>query len=57
MCDCVDGDDDEFGGMNGFGRANQSAWRKPDPTPLCPPHIPLVRSGREPGPPRWEASD
>jgi hypothetical protein len=28
----------------------------PAPTPLCP-QIPLATPGREPGPPRWEASD
>jgi hypothetical protein len=32
---------------------NLSTRRKPAPTPLCP----LARPGREPGPPRWEASD
>jgi hypothetical protein len=29
----------EFGGMN--GRGNRSTRRKPAPTPLCPPQIPL----------------
>jgi hypothetical protein len=43
--------------MNGFGRGNRSTGRKPVPTPLCPPQIPLARPGREPGPPRWEVSD
>jgi hypothetical protein len=52
--DCEDG---EVGGMNGFGRGNQSTLRKPAPMPLCPPQIPLARPGREPGPPQWEASD
>jgi hypothetical protein len=33
---CVDG---EFGGMN--GRGNRSTRRKPAPTPLRPPQIPL----------------
>jgi hypothetical protein len=28
-------------GINGFGRENQSTQRKPGPTPLCPPEIPL----------------
>jgi hypothetical protein len=46
-------DDGEVGGMNGFGRGNRSTRRKPAPTPLCPPQIPLARSG----PPQWEASD
>jgi hypothetical protein len=50
-------DDDEVGGMNCFRRRNQSTRRKPAPTPLCPPQIPLARPGREPAPPRWEASD
>jgi hypothetical protein len=52
--DCDDGED---GGMNGFGRGNRSTRRKPTPTPCCPAQIPLARPGREPGPPRWEASD
>jgi hypothetical protein len=50
-------DDGEVGGMNGFGRGNRSTRRKPVPTPLCPPQIPLARPRREPGPPRWEPSD
>jgi hypothetical protein len=50
-------DDGEVGGMNGFGRGDRSTRRKPAPTPLCPPQIPLARPGREPGPPPWEASD
>jgi hypothetical protein len=41
-------DDGEIGGI--IGRGNRSTRRKPAPVPLCPP-------GREPGPPRWEASD
>jgi hypothetical protein len=45
-------DDREIGGMN-----DQSTRRKPAPTPLCPPQTPLARPGREPGPPRLEASD
>jgi hypothetical protein len=52
--DCEDG---EVGGINGFWQGNRSTRRKPAPTPLCPPQIPLDRPGREPGPPRWEASD
>jgi hypothetical protein len=31
--------------MNGFGRGNRSNRRKPAQTPLCPPQIPLARSG------------
>jgi hypothetical protein len=54
--DCDD-DDGEFGGMNGFGRGNRSTRIKPAPTPICPPQISFARPGREPGPPRWEASD
>jgi hypothetical protein len=52
-----DCDDDEAGGMNGFGRGKQSTQRKPAPMPLYPPQIPLARPRREPEPPRWEASD
>jgi hypothetical protein len=36
--DCEDG---EVGGMNGFDRGNRSTRRKPAPTSLCPPQIPL----------------
>jgi hypothetical protein len=43
----------EIGGM--IGRVNRSTRRKPVPVPLCPPQIPHA-TGREPGPPRWEAS-
>jgi hypothetical protein len=50
-------DDRGVGGMNGFGRGNRSTRRKPAPTPLCPLEIPLARSGCEPGPPLWDASD
>jgi hypothetical protein len=35
--DCEDG---EFGRMK-IGRGNRSTSRKPAPTPLCPPQIPL----------------
>jgi hypothetical protein len=42
-------DDGEVGGMNGFGRGNRSTQRKPAPTPLCPPQIPLPRLGANPG--------
>jgi hypothetical protein len=52
--DCEDG---EVGGMNGFGRGNRSTQRIPAPTPLCPQQITLARPGRQPEPPRWEASD
>jgi hypothetical protein len=50
-------DDGEVGGMNGFDRGNRSTRRKPAPTPLCPPQIPLATPRRELGPPRWEASN
>jgi hypothetical protein len=50
-------DDGEIGGMNSFGRESRSAQRKSAPTSLYPPQIQLTRPGREPGPPRWEASD
>jgi hypothetical protein len=52
-----DCDDDEVGAMNEFGKGNRSILRKPAPTPLYPPEIPLARPGREHGLPRWEASD
>jgi hypothetical protein len=48
--------DDEVREMNGYGRGNRSTRRNPA-LPLCPPQIPLTRPGREPRPPRWEASD
>jgi hypothetical protein len=35
-------DDGEVGGMNGFGRGNRNTRRKPSPTPLWPPQIPLA---------------
>jgi hypothetical protein len=43
--------------LNVVGRGNRSTRRKPAPVPFCPPQIPLARTGREPGPPWWEASD
>jgi hypothetical protein len=51
-----DYDDGEIGGMV-IGRGNRSTRRKPAPVPLCPPQTPHALLGREPGPPRWEASD
>jgi hypothetical protein len=51
-----DYDDGEFGDMM-IGIGNRSTLRKPAPMPLCPPQIPHALPGREPGPPRWEASD
>jgi hypothetical protein len=51
-----DYDDGEIGGMM-IGRGNRSTRRKPTPVPLYPPRTPHTLPGREPGPPRWEASD
>jgi hypothetical protein len=51
-----DYDDGEIGGLM-IGRGNRSTRRKPAPVPLCPPQNPHALPGREPGPPRWEASD
>jgi hypothetical protein len=39
------------------GRGNRSTRRKPIPLPLCPPQTPHALHVREPGPPRWQASD
>jgi hypothetical protein len=50
-----DYDDGEIGGM--IGRGNRSTQRKPAPMPLTPPQISHDLTGREPGPPGWEASD
>jgi hypothetical protein len=50
-----DYDHGEIGGM--IGRGNRSTRRKPAPVPLCPPQTPHALPRREPGPPRWEASD
>jgi hypothetical protein len=51
-----DYDDGEIGLMM-IGRGNRSTHRKPAPVPLCPLQTPHALPGREPGPPRWEASD
>jgi hypothetical protein len=51
-----DYEDGESGGMM-IGRGNRSTRRKPVPVPLCPPQIPHDLTGRELGPPRWEAND
>jgi hypothetical protein len=45
----VCGDDGGIGRMNGFGMGNRSTWRKPAPTPLCPPQIHLPYPGANPG--------
>jgi hypothetical protein len=48
--------DDEVGGMmNGIG--NRSTRRKHAPVPVCPAQTLHDLPGREPGPPRWEASN
>jgi hypothetical protein len=59
LCVSASGDyeDGEVGGITGYGKGNRSIRRKPAQTPLCPQQIPLFRPGREPRPPRWEASD
>jgi hypothetical protein len=45
-------DEGDVGGMNFFlAGKNRSTRRKPAPTPLCPPQIPLSRPRWEPGPP------
>jgi hypothetical protein len=51
-----DCDDGEFDGMK-IGRGNRSTGKKPAPVPLCPPQIPLARSGLEAEPPGWETND
>jgi hypothetical protein len=51
-----DYDDDEIGGMM-IGRGNRSTRRKPVPVQLYPSQTPHAVLGREPRPPRWEASD
>jgi hypothetical protein len=50
-----DYEDGEIGGMM-IGRGNGSTRRKPATVPPCPTH-PTCLPGREPRPPRWEASD
>jgi hypothetical protein len=48
--------DGEIGGKM-IGGGNRSTRRKPAPVELCPPQAPYALPGREPGIPRWEASD
>jgi hypothetical protein len=48
-------EDGEFGGMM-IVKENRSTRRKPAPVLLYPPQIPRDLIGREPKPPRWEAS-
>jgi hypothetical protein len=50
-----DYDGGEIGGMM-IGRGNRSTRRKRAPLLLCPPQAPHAVPGREPWPPRWEAS-
>jgi hypothetical protein len=50
-------DDGEVGGMNGFGKGNRNSRRKPAPTPLSLPQIPVTRPGHEPRPPRKPATN
>jgi hypothetical protein len=49
-----DYDDGEFGGMK-IGRGNRSTRRKPAPTPLCPPQIPLDQTAAAVGSQRLTA--
>jgi hypothetical protein len=51
-----DYDDGEIGERM-IGRGNRSTRRKPAPVSLCTPQTPHALPGREPRPPRWEASD
>jgi hypothetical protein len=51
----VPGPDDYDDG--GIGGGNRSTRRKPAPVLLCPPQAKHALPRREPGPPRWEASD
>jgi hypothetical protein len=52
----ADYDDGEIDGMM-MGRGNRSTRRKPVQLSLCQSQTPHDVPGREPGPPRWEASD
>jgi hypothetical protein len=51
-----DYNDREIGGVM-IGKGNRSTRRKATRVPLCPPQTPHALPGREPGPPRCEASD
>jgi hypothetical protein len=51
-----DYDDGAFGGMM-IGMGNRTTRRKRVPLPLSPPQTPHPLPRREPGPPRWEASN
>jgi hypothetical protein len=50
-----DYDDGEIGGMM-IGRGNRSTRSKRSEMPLCQPQTHML-TGRETGPPRWEARD
>jgi hypothetical protein len=52
-----DYEDGKFGGMMIDKKKNRSTRRKPAPVPFCPPQISHELTGREPGQPRWEASE
>jgi hypothetical protein len=45
------------GGMIYWQGKTEELGEKPVPMPLCPPQIPHVLTGREPGPPTWEVGD
>jgi hypothetical protein len=51
----VDYEDGEFGEMM-IRKRNRRTRRKHASVPICPPQTPHDLAGREPGPPRWEAS-
>jgi hypothetical protein len=51
-----DYDDGDIDGMM-IGKGHRSTRRIPAPVPLCPPQTQHTLPAREPGPPRWEASD
>jgi hypothetical protein len=51
-----DYDDGEIDGMM-IGRGNRGTQRKPAPVPPFSITDPTCLPGREPGTPRWEASD
>jgi hypothetical protein len=40
-----------------IGRGNRNTQKKLNPVPLCSPQTPHSLPEREPGPPRWEASE
>jgi hypothetical protein len=52
----ADYDDGEIGGKM-IGKGSRSTRRKPAPCAALSTTNPTYLPGREPGPPRWEASD